>query len=1064
LKWKGIALGLLLFSLISVANALDSSYCIIIDKDKEPLCLFIDDLQVDIGTDCGAGDCVYGVNDDGSLDCRACSGGGGVGGLWETEGYMIFPNASATPATHLNVSTLNATQINITATSGTAPILISSSTEAIDLNVSFASIAYNASLLDNYDSVYFLPLNDTWDVILAKITGSLNVTDWSNATRFNGTYYGDASNAIFSHTYLANETIVVGGTYDSGNLASIQTIEDDDSYNVSEDAGANPLTIEVNFTNVTTFDSVIMMVEYSGGLGHKVQFEILRTDTGAWENYIDLTDMTDFANVYIPVLDSQNHVDSHYNVSVRFYHSQSGIPTHAFAIDYIALVDGMTTLTGIEHDALSGRGNVENHPQYFPTDASRNITGDTNITGSLTIYQKDLVISDGDNSQITLNYATDYPEIAVNEPDYAHWGGAIAYLSAYDSAGYIAAYERNQVGSAEFVAGEFYSRITITSPDTGDVTVMLDAAEFVGGTYGTLDMSHTGGSALLKTLPDEDALALGSSIKEGGDISVWRDTSDNKQFYLDADATENVIGMELFAGQKIGVTNPITLNGSSGTINASNITVSNAIYAGDWSNVSIIESQISDLAHTTDTNASTICSNDYVLAGNETCVDIFGNEWITPSEIIDVDKEDIETDLNTFLDVGGDEWAGNQTMSSNKTHWLGNLSYMLGGIVAEFVYEGGIRLSNLYCSLTGCNMTGNIDMGENDITNITFTDTSKLNSTEIFINELEVEAHRKWSWADEMSWTRSIFIPYSYGGWVHKGSALTRNTTAGTWDDYDIQMPFVILHNGTYYLYYAGRSANDWATAQIGLATSTDSLNFIRHFHPSNNGLIIPPMGDFDAITFPSVIYDEYETNQTKKWKMSVNHLLGSDNTPALYVSSNGTTWFFEQNITGLTNFLESICLFRIGNAYFMFYESSNNVIRLSVARDNSTHTIGVPYNHGVVIDKGGSGTWNEDRVLLPGLFWNSGVWYIIYTGVDTSASPNQNRYQLGMATSNTGFNFTDIPMNPVLGNSTVVDGTIAFIAGSALMMKENEFFLYASHNTPDDAWDNVHVHKYELV
>lgn len=40
-------------------------------------------------------------------------------------------------------------------------------------------------------------------------------------------------------------------------------------------------------------------------------------------------------------------------------------------------------------------------------------------------------------------------------------------------------------------------------------------------------------------------------------------------------------------------------------------------------------------------------------------------EWIRPEHIADVDKEDIEGDLNTFVDVAGDTMEGNLSMNEN---------------------------------------------------------------------------------------------------------------------------------------------------------------------------------------------------------------------------------------------------------------------------------------------------------------------------------------------------------------------------------------------------------------
>ena len=38
-------------------------------------------------------------------------------------------------------------------------------------------------------------------------------------------------------------------------------------------------------------------------------------------------------------------------------------------------------------------------------------------------------------------------------------------------------------------------------------------------------------------------------------------------------------------------------------------------------------------------------------------------EWIRPENVFDIDKEDIENDLNTFVDIGGDEMTGNLNVS-----------------------------------------------------------------------------------------------------------------------------------------------------------------------------------------------------------------------------------------------------------------------------------------------------------------------------------------------------------------------------------------------------------------
>ncbi len=53
------------------------------------------------------------------------------------------------------------------------------------------------------------------------------------------------------------------------------------------------------------------------------------------------------------------------------------------------------------------------------------------------------------------------------------------------------------------------------------------------------------------------------------------------------------------------------------------------------------------------------CAAQFVLRGSAFgCFQIVGTEWIGPSEIADVDADDVENDENTFVDIGGDAMTG----------------------------------------------------------------------------------------------------------------------------------------------------------------------------------------------------------------------------------------------------------------------------------------------------------------------------------------------------------------------------------------------------------------------
>jgi len=169
-------------------------------------------------------------------------------------------------------------------------------------------------------------------------------------------------NRTASVTYNATNVTTRYGTWTDGDLASVQTPEDALSWNVTEGTGAYPvLTIDINFTGVTDFDTVIGRIWYVGGAGHAITLQIWRTDIDEWENYEDYTDMTGFVNIHVPVYDPVDHIDAANNVSIRFDHADTGLPTHAFYIDYIALVEGWTAVTTSDHDGLGGRDRKESN-------------------------------------------------------------------------------------------------------------------------------------------------------------------------------------------------------------------------------------------------------------------------------------------------------------------------------------------------------------------------------------------------------------------------------------------------------------------------------------------------------------------------------------------------------------------------------------------------------------------------------------------------------------------------------------------------------------------------------
>ncbi len=177
-------------------------------------------------------------------------------------------------------------------------------------------------------------------------------------------------NATYYYPYQVG---IIYGTGSGGNTLSNITYYDSQTYNVTELVGANPLTLEVNFTGITSFQNLIIREKYSGANGHEIEVGIYDYVLGAYENYGIITDQGDFVVSNYPVFDYTDHLNGGH-VNVRLTHLGNGLPNHKLYTDFIWLSQGPITQVNIEHDSLSGRDTISNHPWAFDTNGSRNVT------------------------------------------------------------------------------------------------------------------------------------------------------------------------------------------------------------------------------------------------------------------------------------------------------------------------------------------------------------------------------------------------------------------------------------------------------------------------------------------------------------------------------------------------------------------------------------------------------------------------------------------------------------------------------------------------------------------
>jgi hypothetical protein len=113
----------------------------------------------------------------------------------------------------------------------------------------------------------------------------------------------------------------------------------------------------------------------------------------------------------------------------------------------------------------------------------------------------------------------------------------------------------------------------------------------------------------------------------------------------------------------------------SSNFSGENMTVGNKI---DFALGAIIDNLISGYIRITGGLIVTgdILANNYLNSSGS-------KEWIGPENIFDVDKADIEGDLNTFVDVAGDTMEGNLNMSSHNITSVNCIKYISGGMTCS---------------------------------------------------------------------------------------------------------------------------------------------------------------------------------------------------------------------------------------------------------------------------------------------------------------------------------------------------------------------------------------------
>lgn len=282
-------------------------------------------------------------------------------------------------------------------------------TDTIEEKTPGSGITFNNELKFNgtdHAGVILNSLTTTQRNALSTVDGMLIYNSTTKTMQqYDGTSWQDVSNTI--ENFYADTMTVNSGTLDSGTVTTLENF-DDSFVSISEDTGADPLNVTLEWSGIEEFDNIAFFGRYEGGADHQVAVEIYNVNTTNWDELGRLDSNTANKWFSYPILEFSSYIDSG-DVLVRFRHLENGVITHDLYIDYLALRHGGIAGGGItRHGALEDLYQ-DDHPQYSRTDGTRNVTGEQTFEAGVVIDDSISGTAILDEDDMASNSATKVP-------------------------------------------------------------------------------------------------------------------------------------------------------------------------------------------------------------------------------------------------------------------------------------------------------------------------------------------------------------------------------------------------------------------------------------------------------------------------------------------------------------------------------------------------------------------------------------------------------------------------------------------------------------------------------
>jgi len=245
--------------------------------------------------------------------------------------------------------------------------------------------------------------------------------------------------------------------------------------------------------------------------------------------------------------------------------------------------------------------------------------------------------------------------------------------------------------------------------------------------------------------------------------------------------------------------------------------------------------------------------------------------------------------------------------------------------------------------------------------------------------------------------TASISNPFV---WTEYESNPLFSATPETWEaGGTLRLGSMLYIDGTYYCYYSAGDAD--GHPRIGLATSTDGINFTKH---ASNPILTPTAPDIE-VALPAVL------KEGANWYMYFAHSTAAAHDPSikLATSSDGISWTdtgTEVWAIDLGEFaydranIEWHQIIKLGTKYTLVSEVYDDAReRIALAQCDTPNGTFTKLNQPIFHPSGTPGSFDIHNVATAAIYKINGIWYIYYVGSAAyGAAQYNNPWDMGMA------------------------------------------------------------------